>query len=214
MVPRIHPTAIVEKGVTIGEGSSVWDNVHIRGPGTSIGSNVIVGEKTYVAYGVTIADFVKINAYVYICNAVSIERGVMIAAGTIFTNDVYPRAAEPDLSRLKGSEPDEETLPTRVKEGATIGAGATIGCDLEIGRFAMVGMGSVVTHSVPDFHLVVGNPARSIGYVCRCGKPLARFTGPAPAMAPTECKHCSAAYSADETGGVSELSSPRPRTHG
>jgi hypothetical protein len=77
----------------------------------------------------------------------------------------------------------------------------------------MVGMGSVVTLGVPDFHLVVGNPARSIGYVCRCGKPLARFSGPPPAMAPTECKHCGAAYSADEIGKVSELAPPKPRPH-
>src|SRR5262249_18468643 len=76
---------------------------------------------------------------------------------------------------LRPSEPDEHTLPTRVREGATIGAGSVIGSDLTIGRFAMVGMGSVVTRSVPDFHLVIGQPARSVGCVCRCGQLLLRF---------------------------------------
>ena len=168
---QIHPTAIVEPGVTIGERSVVWDNVHIR-HSTTIGSDCIIGEKSYVAYGVSIGDRVKINAFVYICTAVTIERGVMIAAGTVFTNDRFPRATTPDLLSLRPSDPDEETLPTLVREGATIGANATIGCGLTIGRFAMVGMGSVVTRDVPDFHLVVGNPARHIGYVCACGHVL------------------------------------------
>jgi acetyltransferase-like isoleucine patch superfamily enzyme len=172
---RIHPTAIIEEGVEIGTGTSVWDNVHIRF-GTRIGEECIIGEKTYVAYEVVIGNRVKINAFVYICNAVTIEDGVMISAGTVFTNDRFPRATTADLSQLRSSAPDEATLPTWVRAGATIGAQCTIGNDLEIGRFAMVGMGSVVTRTVPDFHLVVGNPARSVGCVCRCGEPLMRFS--------------------------------------
>jgi acetyltransferase-like isoleucine patch superfamily enzyme len=93
----------------------------------------------------------------------------MISAGTIFTNDRFPRATTPDLKYLRPSEPDEHTRPTLVREGATIGAGSTIGNDLTIGRFAMIGMGSLVTKSVPEFHLAIGQPARSIGCVCRCG---------------------------------------------
>jgi UDP-2-acetamido-3-amino-2,3-dideoxy-glucuronate N-acetyltransferase len=173
---RIHPTAIVEPGVEIGAGSAIWDNVHIRAP-ASIGAQCIIGEKSYIAYDVSIGDRVKINAFVYVCAAVTIETGVMIAAGTIFTNDRFPRATTPDLATLRGSEPDEHTLPTTVREGATIGAGCVIGCDLEIGRFAMVGMGAVVTRSVPDFHLVVGHPARTIGFVCRCGQRLQADSG-------------------------------------
>jgi acetyltransferase-like isoleucine patch superfamily enzyme len=203
MAVRVHPTAIVEQGVEIGEGTSVWDNVHLRGP-SRIGAGCIIGEKTYIAYGVEIADLVKINAFVYICNAVTIEKGVMISAGTTFTNDLYPRATNPELTALRGSEPDEETFPTFVREGATIGARATIGCDLEIGRFAMVGMGAVVTRSVPDFHLVVGQPARSIAYLCRCGKPWHKFTGAPPDVPRTRCHHCDRAYSA-EGGKVREL---------
>jgi UDP-2-acetamido-3-amino-2,3-dideoxy-glucuronate N-acetyltransferase len=210
---RIHPTAIVEDGVSIGAGSSVWDNVHIRGPQTSIGSDCIVGEKSYIAYGVTIGDRVKINAFVYVCTAVTIETGVMLAAGTTFTNDVFPRACTDDLAELRPSDPDEETLPTLVREGATIGARTVIGCDLTIGRFAMTGMGSVVTRSVPDFHLVVGSPARTIGCVCRCGHPFVRVSGAGdiPGGVPNSvpdgtytCNHCARSYRTD-AGVVTEL---------
>jgi UDP-2-acetamido-3-amino-2,3-dideoxy-glucuronate N-acetyltransferase len=174
MPAKVHPTAIVEGNVTIGEGTSVWDNVHIR-HSTDIGEDCIIGEKSYVAYGVKIGDRVKINAFVYICNAVTIEDGVMISASTTFTNDRFPRATTPDLKQLRGSDPDEHTLPTLVQRGATIGASCTIGNDLTIGQFAMVGMGALVTKSVPDFHLVMGQPARSKGCVCRCGQLLDRF---------------------------------------
>ena len=126
---RIHPTALVEDNVTLGDGTSVWDNVHIRHD-TVIGEECIIGEKTYVAYDVKIGNRVKINAMVYICNAVTIEDGVMVSAGTIFTNDRFPRATTPDLKQLRSSDPDEHTLPTLVREGATIGAGAMIGNDL------------------------------------------------------------------------------------
>lgn len=174
--PHVHiePTAIIERDVSIGKGSSIWDNVHIR-HSAEIGEECIVGEKTYIAYGVRIGHRVKLNAFVYLCNAVTIEDGVMVSAGTVFTNDRFPRAATVDLKRRLPSDPSEHTLPTLVREGATIGANCTIGNDLIIGRFAMVGMGSVVTHSVSDFHLVVGNPARPVGCVCRCGQLLARF---------------------------------------
>lgn len=195
MSVRIHPTALVEDNVSIGDGTSVWDSVHIRHD-SSLGEECIVGEKTYIAYGVDIGNRVKINAMVYICNAVTIEDGVMISAGTIFTNDRFPRATTPDLKSLRSSEPDEHTLPTLVREGATIGAGATIGNDLGIGRFAMVGMGAVVTKSVPDFHLVLGAPAFSVGAVCRCGQLVVRFPEGKPATFPhVTCSECGREYS-------------------
>lgn len=191
---RIHPTALIEDGVEIGTGSAIWDHAHIRGP-ARIGESCIVGGKSYIAYGVEIGDLVKINANAYICTAVTIERGVMIGAGTTFTNDRFPRAATPDLSALRSSEPDEHTLPTRVCEGASIGAGAVVGCDLTIGRFAMVGMGAVVTRSVGDFCLAFGNPARNRGIVCRCGEALLTF---APDQLPAEgellCETCRRSY--------------------
>lgn len=206
MAVQIHPTAIIEDHVIIGDGTSIWDNVHIRHH-TEIGEQCIVGEKTYIAYGVKIGDRVKINAFVYICNAVSIEDGVMVSAGTIFTNDRFPRATTVDLKQLRPSDPDEHTLPTLVKAGATIGAGCTIGNDLSIGRFAMVGMGALVTKSVPDFHLVVGHPAHSIGCVCRCGQLLIRFSETDPVEQQFTCSACNLKYSI-RSQAVIELDPP------
>jgi hypothetical protein len=112
------------------------------------------------------------------------------------------------LRALRTSDPDEHTLPTRVGAGATIGVGCVIGCDLEIGRFAMVGMASVVTRSVPDFHLVIGHPARSVGCVCRCGEPFLRFeAGTLPKDGETACRSCGLRY-ATEQGRVRELAPP------
>ena len=205
---RIHASAIVEDNVSIGEGSSIWDSVHIR-HSTQIGQECIVGEKTYIAYGVKIGDRVKINAFVYICNAVTIEDGVMISAGTIFTNDRFPRATTSDLKQLRPSDPDEHTLPTLVQAGATIGAGCTIGNDLTIGRFAMIGMGSLVTKSVPDFHLAIGHPAKSVGCVCRCGQLLKRFTDETIDEAEITCSACGLKYAiAKDTMKVTELRPP------
>ena len=184
---------MVEDNVTLGENTSVWDNAHIRFAAT-LGDECIVGGKSYIAYEVKIGNRVKINSSVYICNGVTIEDGVMVSAGTIFTNDRFPRATTPDLSELRPSDPDEHTLPTLVKEGATIGAGCVIGNDLEIGRFAMVGMGSVVTRSVPDFHLVIGNPARPVGWVCRCGPLLGRFTELDDEVRELSCSDCGRTY--------------------
>jgi acetyltransferase-like isoleucine patch superfamily enzyme len=200
---RVHPTAIVEEGVALGEGTAIWDNVHIR-RNARIGEQCIVGEKSYVAYDVRIGNRVKINAFVYICAAVTIEDGVMISAGALFTNDRFPRATTPDLRQLRCSDPDELTRPTLVREGATIGAGCVIGNDLTIGRFAMVGMGSLVTRSVPDFHLALGQPARSIGYVCRCGHPLLRFPAGEPTDVAEAACGCGLRYAARQ-GGVVEL---------
>jgi UDP-2-acetamido-3-amino-2,3-dideoxy-glucuronate N-acetyltransferase len=207
MTIRIHPTAIVEDNVEIGVGSSIWDNVHIR-HSTYIGEECIVGEKTYVAYGVKIGNRVKINAFVYICNAVTIEDGVMISAGTVFTNDRFPRSTTSDLKQLRTSDPDEHTLPTLIREGATIGAGCTIGNDLVIGRFAMIGMGSLVTKSIPDFHLAIGHPAKSIGCVCRCGEPLIKFSDDMPSeIDEISCSACGLKYAIkDQT--VIELTPP------
>jgi acetyltransferase-like isoleucine patch superfamily enzyme len=169
---RIHPTAIVEERVLVGAGTAVWDNVHIRKNAT-IGENCIVGEKTYIAYNVAIGRGVKINSFVYVCTGVTIEDQVMIAAGTIFTNDRFPRAFDPDGS-IMTSEPTEETLETTVRHGVTIGAGCTIGPGIELGEYCMVGMGSIVTRDVLPHQLVYGNPAKAQGFVCLCGEPLTK----------------------------------------
>ncbi|MGE0823131.1 MAG: acyltransferase [Candidatus Binatia bacterium] len=204
----IHSTAIIERPVHIGAGTAIWDNVHIR-HSTEIGEQCIIGEKSYIAYGVRIGNRVKINAFVYICTAVTIEDGVMISAGTVFTNDRFPRATTVDLRYLRPSEPDEHTLPTLVRAGATIGAGSTIGNDLTIGRFAMVGMGSLVTKSVPDFHLALGHPAMSVGCVCRCGLLLTRFTpdDPCGREQMLTCRGCGLRYALVDRV-VRELSPP------
>lgn len=194
--PRIHPTAHVEPGVQLGAGSSVWDHVHIR-HGTVLGEECIVGGKSYIAYDVKIGHRCKINSNVYICTAVTLEDGVMVSAGTIFTNDRFPRAATPDLTQLRGSEPDELTEATLVRCGATIGAGAIIGSDLSIGRWAMIGMGSIVTKDVPDFHLAIGAPARSLGAVCRCGNLLGYFTADMPPQTDYQCEACERRYRRD-----------------
>lgn len=207
MTVRIHPTAIVEEGVEIGAGTALWDSVHVRGP-SRIGRDCIVGEKSHLAYGVEVGDRVKINAFVYICTGVTLEDGVMVSAGTVFTNDRFPRATTPDLRELRASEPDEHTRPTRVCAGATIGARAVIGPGLTIGRFAMVGMGSVVTRSVPDFQLVVGQPARPVACVCRCGEPFLRFSqGPPTDVDEVPCPACGLRY-AVQAGVVIERAAP------
>ena len=169
--PRVHPTAIVEAGVQLGARTAVWDGVHLRGP-SSIGQDCIIGEKTYIAYGVSVGNYVKVNAHVYICTGITIEDRVFIGAGVVFTNDRYPRAFRDGFERLAPSEPTAETLETVVHRGATIGAGARIGAGIEIGPYAMVGMGSIVTHAVPPHGLVFGTPARLQGYVCICGAPF------------------------------------------
>ena len=193
MTTRVHPTAIIEEDVVLGEGTSVWDHAHIR-HGARLGCDCIVGGKSYIAYDVVIGDRVKINANVYICNGVTIEQGTMVSAGVIFTNDRFPRATSPDLRSLRTSEPDEHTLETHVREGCTIGAGAVIGPGLELGRFSMIGMGSVVTASVPAFGLVVGNPARLVGFVCRCGQPIVRLSEQRDPTGPLHCT-CGLVYS-------------------
>ena len=191
---RVHPTAIIEEGVRLGEGTAIWNGVHIR-HGTTLGEECIVGENTYIAYDVRIGNRCKLNAMVYVCTAVTLEDGVMISAGTVFTNDRFPRATTADLRSLRSSDPDEATLPTLVRDGTTIGAGCTIGNDLTIGRFAMVGMGSLVTKSIPDFHLAIGSPARSVGAVCRCGEVLCRFGHePTDCNADITCASCTRNY--------------------
>jgi len=185
---RIHPTAIIEPGVTIGPQTAIWDSVHVRGP-SSIGRDCIIGEKSYIAYGVTIGDGVKINGHVHICTGVMIEAGVLIAAGVIFTNDRYPRAFDYQ-GGLPPSAPTADTLKSVVRTGATIGAGALIGPGVDIGPYAMIGMGAVVTRDVLPHALAVGSPARVAGWMCVCGMPL----GGAAVAAPALCKRCGRRY--------------------
>lgn len=190
----VHPTAIIEEKVTLGEGTRVWDSVHIR-HGASIGRSCIIGEKSYIAYDVRIGDFVKLNASVYVCAGVVIEDFCMLSAHTVFTNDRFPRAGNQELTGLETSDPTEETLETRVGRGVTTGANSTIGPGVTLGEFCMVGMGSVVTKNVPPHALVLGNPALRVGWVCVCGHPLLRFDpGESQAKQSVTCQRCQRSY--------------------
>jgi len=165
----IHATAQVHEKARIGEGAKIWNWVQIR-EGAVIGENSILSKGVYVDAGVTIGRNVKIQNNVSVYHGVTIEDGVFVGPHACFTNDKKPRAINPDGS-LKSAD-DWTVSPILLKMGCAIGANATITPGVTIGRFAMVGAGAVVTHSVPDYGLVVGCPARLVGWVCPCGEKL------------------------------------------
>jgi UDP-2-acetamido-3-amino-2,3-dideoxy-glucuronate N-acetyltransferase len=167
----IHSTAQVSDGAVVGPGTRIWNQCQVR-ENVQIGCNCIFGKDVYIDFGVQIGDNVKIQNGAFVYHGTTIESGVFIGPGAIFTNDKLPRAVNPDGS-LK-SDSDWEVGETHVSYGASIGAGAVILPSVHIGRFAMVGAGAIVTRNVHDHALVVGNPARQIGFVCRCGAKLIR----------------------------------------
>ena len=166
---RIHPTADVAASAIIGPGTSVWNQAQVR-EGARIGSNCVLGKNAYVDAGVQIGDRVKIQNNVSVYRGVTIEDGVFVAPHVCFTNDKVPRAINRDGSAR--TDADWAASPTLVRRGAALGANSTILPGVSIGRWAMVGSGSVVTRDVADYELVVGNPARRIGSACPCGEPL------------------------------------------
>jgi len=161
MTGRIHPSAIVHERAEIGEGTRVWVNVQIR-EGARIGRDCIISKDVYVDHDVSIGDRCKIQNSVSVYSGVTIEDEVFVGPHACFTNDRVPRAFLPDW----------KITPTLVKRGASIGANATIVCGITIGEYAMIGAGSVVTRDVEPNALVVGNPAKRIGYVDREGNRL------------------------------------------
>lgn len=167
----IHSTAEISPKAQIGAGTRIWHFVQIR-EGASIGQNCIIGKDAYVDFNVSIGNNVKIQNGALIYHGATLEDGVFIGPQACLTNDRLPRAITPD-GRLKATD-DWDVGPTRVKYGASIGAGAIVLPNVTIGRFALVAAGAVVTHDVPDHGLVVGNPARLTGYVCSCGRKLQR----------------------------------------
>jgi acetyltransferase-like isoleucine patch superfamily enzyme len=171
----IHPSADVSPQASIGDDTKIWQIVQVR-EGAQIGTECIIGRGVYIDAHVKIGNRVKIQNYVSIYEGVTIENGVFVGPHVVFTNDKLPRAVNPDGS-LK-SPTDWTITPTFVKEGAALGANSTIVCGLTIGSWALVGSGTVVTRDVPDYGLVVGNPARLIGYVCKCGHRLAEGVNP------------------------------------
>ncbi len=171
-----HPTAVVDAGAEVGADTKIWHFCHVCagarvGRGCTLGQNVYVGGKAYVGDGC------KIQNNVSVYDAVHLDDDVFVGPSAVFTNVVTPRA---HVSRK------DEFAPTRVGRGATLGANATVVCGTTIGEYAFVGAGAVVTRDVAPHALVVGNPARQIGWMCRCGERLGE--------AESTCERCGAAY--------------------
>lgn len=187
---KAHPTSIISDDAKIGAGTRIWHHAQVR-EGAVIGENCILGKCAYVGLDVRIGSGVKIQNRASIYKGVTIEDNVFIGPHVVFTNDRYPRAFSEGW----------ETIPTLVRRGASIGANSTIICGITIGEYAMVGGGSVVTRDVPSHALVVGNPAKLISYVCKCGNPIlkADHAGELDKETPIVCDKC----------GGSNLISPR-----
>ena len=157
-----HPSAVIEEGCTIGEGTRIWHFSHIM-PGCTIGPGCNIGQNVVISPDVVLGRNVKVQNNVSIYTGVTCEDDVFLGPSMVFTNVINPRSA---VNR-RG-----EYLRTHVKQGASIGANATIVCGHDIGRFAFIGAGAVVTKEVPDYALVVGNPARQTGWMSEFGHKL------------------------------------------
>jgi acetyltransferase-like isoleucine patch superfamily enzyme len=177
----IHPTAEVEEGAQIGANTRLWHFVHVRA-GARIGADCNLGYNVYVDSGAVIGNNCKLQNRVSVYRGVTLEDGVFVGPHATFTNDKYPRAVTAEGTTV--SEEDWTPVETLVRYGASIGAGAIILPGLTIGRWAMVGAAALVTADVPDQGLVVGSPARLIGYACRCGQRM-RYEG-----GRWLCQHC------------------------
>lgn len=176
-----HPTAIVDDGARIGDGSRVWHFVHVCG-GALIGKGVSLGQNVFVGNRVVIGDHCKIQNNVSVYDNVTLEEGVFCGPSMVFTNVYNPR------SLIERKDQFRDTL---VKRGATLGANCTIVCGLTIGKYAFVGAGAVVNDDVPDFGLVVGVPARQIGWMSEFGE---RLELPLKGHAETVCSQTGARY--------------------
>lgn len=161
MAVFIHSTAEVAEGAKVGNGTKIWNLAQVR-EGSIIGEGCIISKNVYIDTGVILGDRVKVQNNVNVYHGVIVEDDVFLGPSMTFTNDLYPRAFNADW----------KITVTRVKRGASIGANATIVCGNTVGEYAMVGAGSVVVRDVPAHALVVGNPARQIGWVCKCGQRL------------------------------------------
>jgi len=160
----IDSHAVVDENVSIGEGTKIWHFSHIQS-GAKIGKNCVIGQNVNVGNNVTIGNFVKIQNNVSVYEGVTLEDYVFCGPSMVFTNILNPRCKYSQVGA-------EYYIPTLVKEGASLGANCTIICGHTIGRSSMIGAGSVVTKDIPDYALVVGNPARIIGWVSEAGEKL------------------------------------------
>lgn len=171
------PHAIIDTPVEIGEGTQIWHFTHVMDH-AKIGDNCTLGQGVHVAPGVVIGNDCAIQNGVQLFTGVTLEDDVFVGPCAVFTNVVTPRAFV---------ERKQEFKPTLVKRGASIGANATILCGVTIGEHAMIGAGAVVLHSVPPHRIVVGNPAREVGWACRCG---VRLTFPPLTTVADPCRAC------------------------
>lgn len=196
---RVHPTADLEADVSVGAGTSIWHRAQLR-TRARVGAECIIGRDVFLDEDVEIGDRVKIQNGALVYNGVTVEDGVFIGPGAILTNDRYPRAitSTGDLARAE----DWTLSPIRLRHGSSVGAGAVVVAGTDVGPFAMVGAGAVVTRDVPAYALVVGSPARRIGWVCACGVRLQDADGaPASAKPPyysthpeLQCPSCGRTY--------------------
>lgn len=171
---RIDPSADVAQSARIGQGSSVWHLAQVREDAV-LGENCVVGRGAYVGTGVVMGDNCKLQNYALVYEPARLADGVFVGPAAVFTNDHYPRAIEPD-GRLKRAD-DWEPVGVTCLQGAAIGARAVCVAPVTIGRWAMVAAGAVVIKDVPDYALVVGVPARRVGWVGRRGVPLDAVPG-------------------------------------
>ncbi len=177
----IHPSAIVDEGAQIGEGSRVWHFVHVCA-GARIGKGVSLGQNVFVGNKVVIGDHCKVQNNVSVYDNVTLEKGVFCGPSMVFTNVYNPRSL---------IERKSEYRDTLVKKGATLGANCTIVCGATIGEYAFVGAGAVVTKNVPAYALMVGVPARQIGWMSEFGEQLDL---PLSGQAEATCPHSGARY--------------------
>ena len=162
MAVTIHPTAIVDDGAQLGDGTKVWHWVHVSG-GARIGRNCVLGQNVFVGNDVAIGDNVRIQNNVSVYDAVTLEDDVFCGPSMVFTNVYNPRS---HVSRK------DDYRKTLVKRGASLGANSTVVCGYTIGEYAFVGAGAVVQRDVPAYALMVGVPAKRIGWMCQCGERL------------------------------------------
>lgn len=177
----VHPTAIIDEGAQIGPGSRIWHWVHVCSR-ARIGSNVSLGQNVFVGNNVKIGDRCKIQNNVSVYDNVTLEEGVFCGPSMVFTNVFNPRAL---------IERKDEYRDTRIRRGASLGANCTIVCGVTVGEFAFVGAGAVVNHDVPDYALMVGVPARQIGWMSQFGE---RLDLPLAGNAVTVCEHTGQKY--------------------
>lgn len=180
----IHPSAIVDEGAVLGGGTKVWHFVHVCA-GAKVGARCVLGQNVFVGPGVTLGDGVKVQNNVSLYAGVVVEDDVFLGPSCVLTNVMNPRAHV---------ERKDEFRATVLRRGVSLGANCTIVCGHEIGAYAFVGAGAVVTRDVAPHALVVGTPARRIGWVCRCGERLPRIESGS-----VRCERCGDGYEIDET---------------